>query len=113
MESIHVSFRLSRDAWERYSDEAQALGVALGTYLRNRLEHVDRFLASELALRAGPAQATAAPAPAGPAPLPPSVLLELLLVVRQLASPEKVGIAQGELRRLGLDVWSSGKSPGR
>ncbi len=51
MSSTHVSLRLSSDAWTRYSAEAQARGVALGTYLRQRLEEQDRLVA-ELAIRA-------------------------------------------------------------
>lgn len=33
-----LGFRLGRDAWNRYSAEAQQRGVALGTHLRQRLE---------------------------------------------------------------------------
>jgi hypothetical protein len=33
------------------------------------------------------------------------VLLELLLLLRQIAQPQKVQVAQEELKRLGIEVW--------
>jgi hypothetical protein len=113
LESIHVSLRLSRDAWERYSDEATALGVALGTYLRNRLEHVDRYVENELALRARPVQPASAPCPGASAPLAQSVHLEMLLILRQIARPQMVDMARAELKRIGLEPWSSLGPPER
>jgi hypothetical protein len=113
LDSIHVSLRLSRDAWERYSEEAAALGLALGTYLRSRLEHVDRYVENELALRARPVQPASGPGPGTPAPLSQSVQLEMLLVLRQIARPQMVDMARAELKRIGLEPWSSLGPPER
>ena len=49
MKPAHVHFRLSHEAWVRYSSQAQAHEMALGTWLRLRLEQQDEFLAGELA----------------------------------------------------------------
>ena len=51
MSSNNAHLRLSRDTWARYSADARARGVALGTYLRQRLEQQDQLIA-ELAIRA-------------------------------------------------------------
>ncbi len=101
MGAIVVCIRLSPDAWARYSGEANAQGIALATYLRRRLEHQDRFLENELALRAGSA---AAPEAARPTP-PPGELIELLIMMRQLVGPQKSAIARSEVKRQGLEIW--------
>ena len=49
MKPEHVHFRLSHEAWVRYSSQAQAHEMALGSYVRLRLEQQDEFLAGELA----------------------------------------------------------------
>ncbi len=104
MGSNQVTIRLSDEAWVRYSSQAETRGIALSTLLRQRLERQDEFLDSELALRARPIAAPEAiPAP----PLPPSAHLEMLMVLRQIASPQKVEVARAEVRRLGFEpyVW--------
>ncbi len=106
MSSTHVSMRLSNDAWTRYSSEAQSRGVALGTYLRQRLEEQDRLVA-ELAIRAAAEhgassrEATASSASAGDS----GTLVEVLLLLRSLAGPQKSAIAQKEVERRGLSSW--------
>jgi hypothetical protein len=35
------------------------------------------------------------------------ILLELLLLLRQIAQPQKVQVAQEELKRLGIEVWKA------
>jgi len=106
MSSTHVSVRLSSDAWTRYSTEAQARGVALGTYLRQRLEEQDRLVA-ELALRAAAEHDAAAreqPAASDP-PSDSGTLVEVLLLLRSLAGPQKSAVAQKEVERRGLSSW--------
>ncbi len=106
MSSTHVSLRLSSDAWIRYSADAQARGVALGTYLRQRLEEQDRLVA-ELAIRAAAEhgassrEATASSASASD----PGTLVEVLLLLRSLAGPQKAAVAQKEVERRGLSSW--------
>lgn len=106
MSSTHVSIRLSNDAWTRYSAEAQARGVALGTYLRQRLEEQDRLVA-ELAIRAAAEQgASAREPPASSAAASDSgTIVEVLLLLRSLAGPQKSAVAQKEVERRGLASW--------
>ncbi len=42
METATVGVRLGGDVWARYSAEAQALGVSMGTYLRQRARRASR-----------------------------------------------------------------------
>ncbi len=51
MKSNTVALRLRKDVWIRYSAEAQAQGVALGSYLRQRLEKEDQVDGELAALR--------------------------------------------------------------
>jgi hypothetical protein len=106
MSSIHVTVRLSRDSWTRYSAEARARGSALGTHLRHRLEEQDRLIA-ELAIRAASEQAaTAAEQPKEPASTNESgTMVEMLLILRSLAGPRTSAIAQAEVERRGMDAW--------
>ena len=108
MESTQVHLRLGNDVWARYSIQAQAHGVALGTYLRRRLEQPDQFLDGELAaLRRVLEHAVALSTPArGEAlQLPPGPLVEVLLLLRSLAGPQKAAVAQKEVERRGLETW--------
>jgi len=109
--SNQVTIRLSDEAWARYSAQAETRGLALSTFLRQRLERQDEYLDSQLSLCARPAAAQQA-APVAPT-VPASVHLEMLLVLRQIASPQKVDIARGELRRLGLESFMLPDAPGK
>jgi hypothetical protein len=107
MSSIKVNVRLSTDAWARYSAEAQAQRVAVATYLRQRLEHEDRVIA-ELAVRAATEQDAAArdrPATDDP-PTDSGTLVEVLLLLRSIAGPQKSAMVHKEVERLGLTSWS-------
>lgn len=106
MSSTHVSVRLSSDAWNRYSAEAQARGVALGTYLRQRLEEQDRVVA-ELAIRAAAEQGASSrePTALSASATDSGTLVELLLLLRSLAGPQRSAVAQKEVERRGLSSW--------
>lgn len=106
MSSTHVSVRLSSDAWTRYSGEAQARGVALGTYLRQRLEEQDRLVA-ELAIRAAAEQGASnrEPPASSDSATASGTLVELLLLLRSLAGPQRSAVAQKEVERRGLSSW--------
>jgi hypothetical protein len=106
MSSIHVTVRLNRDAWTRYSKEAQARGFALGTHLRHRLEEQDR-LVGELALRAVTEQDSVAREQPSKEPSAgePGTLVEVLLLLRSLAGPQKSAMVQKEVERRGLASW--------
>ena len=106
MGSTTVGFRLTSDVWTRYSAEAEAAGVPLATHLRRRLEQQDGVIAELASLRSvverGPGGRTAT---SRELPLPPGGLLEVLLLLRVLAGPQKATIAQREVERRGLEVW--------
>jgi hypothetical protein len=106
MSSIHVTVRLNRDAWTRYSREAHTRGFALGTHLRHRLEEQDRLVA-ELALRAITEQDSEAREQPSKEPSPgePGTLVEVLLLLRSLAGPQKSAMVQKEVERRGLASW--------
>jgi len=107
MSSNNAHLRLSRDAWTRYSADARARGVALGTYLRQRLEEQDRLIA-ELAIRATSEEDAAArdrPAPDGPS-IASGTLVEVLLLLRSIVGPQKSAMVHREVERLGLSSWS-------
>jgi hypothetical protein len=106
METATIGVRVGRDLWTRFNVEAQALGVSLGTYVRRRLEEQDHVAAQLEALRAAIAQGPAASVP--PSPSPPLIegaIVELLLLLRQIAGPQKALLAQKEVERRGLPTW--------
>jgi hypothetical protein len=105
MASFHVSFRLSHDAWKRYSALAEVRDLPLGTFLRRRLELQDQVLATE-DLRG---RAVKAPEPEGGGKaMAPDVmtgtLVEILLLVRSIAGLQRCGMAQKEVERRGFPV---------
>ena len=106
MSSTKISVRLSAGAWARYSAEAQARRVALATYLRQRLEEQDRLVA-ELAIRAAAEQAASSrePSASSASASDSGTLVELLLLLRSLAGPQRSAVAQKEVERRGLSSW--------
>ena len=107
MGTATIGVRVGRDLWTRFNVEAQALGVSLGTYVRRRLEEQDRFAANLDVLRAA-IERGAANAPPQASALPPlleGAIVELLLLLRQIAGPQKSLIAQKEVERRGLPTW--------
>jgi hypothetical protein len=103
--TVPVGMRLARETWERHSAAAQLLGLPLGVYLRQRLEEQDRTATALAELRdsleRGVVAARSSAEPAGTRGL----LVEMLLILRQLAGPQRAGIAHKEAERLGLQVW--------
>ena len=107
--SVVLQVRLSESRWERYSAEASAAGVPLSTYIRQRLEREDGIADQIAELRCvvehgaeARRSETCEPAPAA---VDRAVSLESLLLLRQLATPQKTSIAQGELERRGITPW--------
>jgi hypothetical protein len=105
-----VAIRFPETVWARYSAEAQAQRMALGAYLRERLEQQDA-IADELAgLRraieeGAPSRPPERAAPGATAGLDQAVALEMLLILRQLAGPQRATLAQKEVERRGLTPW--------
>jgi len=108
MASTTAGVRLNSDVWARYSAEAQAQGVTMGTYLRRRLEQEDRLEGELAALRRAVERKPPEPATtAGVAgAFPAGALVEVLLLLRFLAGPQKAAIVQKEVERRGLETWS-------
>ncbi len=105
MSSINVHIRVSKETWIRYSREAQERCVTVGTHLRQRLEEQDKVIA-ELAIRAATEQSASAPTqPSATSGTELATLVELLLIVRSLAGPQRSAIARKEVERRGLPVW--------
>ena len=110
-ESVILQLRLDATAHARYSREAASARKPLATYLRELLERrnalEDRLATIEHALEELAAAATTRQAQ--PAKTPASdqaVILEMLIVLRQLAGPQKADLAQKELKRRGIAPWS-------
>ncbi|KKO70264.1 hypothetical protein AAV32_17475 (plasmid) [Kerstersia gyiorum] len=110
-----VQLRLSPDKRMIYEDEAARQGKALATYLRERLEAQDDEQARSAALRAELANGMAelrgivergGSSTPGDKTGDPSILLELLILMRAVAGPDRIKMAHAELRRQGLSVWS-------
>jgi hypothetical protein len=96
-----VSIRLPAGKRFLYEKEAAHQGQSLGVYLRERLEQSESLSQ----------QPSASPTP--PSSHEQGVLLEVLLLLRYLSSPEKMLIVQRELERLNIPVWQGDGLPGR
>jgi hypothetical protein len=107
MTTVPVGLRLRGDAWERYSAAAQRLGLPLSTYLRQRLDDQDHFADELAALRAelGRKTTTSEPRADGAPAFAPGLLVEMLLLLRMLAGPQKTTIAQKEVERREMSSW--------
>lgn len=112
-----ITLRLTHAQRAQYEAAARSAGQPLGVWLRARLERDDAVLAALERMRAQMADPPRGPAPAGPAAVverasggaasgaPDAVALECLLLLRALAGPARMQMAQGEVRRAGLTPW--------
>lgn len=103
-DAIHI--RLPIEKQELYKAEAATQNLPLTTYIRNRLEATDDLITeisnlkrameytNELITDSHKKQDT-------------SAIIEMLFLLRQMVQPEKIRLAQNELKRLGYDIWSS------
>jgi hypothetical protein len=104
-----INIRLSFESEVRYEAEARARDLPLRTYLRQKLEE-NNDVAQEiselrLAIENGIFQGQKSNGINGAQDL--SLLLEMILLLRQIAQPHKVQLAHAELRRLGFEVWEA------
>lgn len=107
-----ITIRLTHDQRERYEAAARSAGQPLGVWLRARLERDDAVLSALERMRAQLADAPPAPAAVvegasggAASGAPDAVALECLLLLRSLAGPARMQMAQGEVRRAGLAPW--------
>lgn len=114
-----IQIRLSAEKQAIYEDEAARLNKPLATYLRERLESGDRdraeldTLRRELtaglceirdAIEADPSRAQSQPSPVGQ--IDDGLLLEILLMLREIGGPERMKRTQAEIIRQGLQIWT-------
>jgi uncharacterized protein len=92
METATVGVRPRGDVWTRYSAEAQALGVSMGTYLRRRLE----------SRTASPRASTRSVPPSTRRPLPTVPARAYDLAVRRSEVIDFFRDHREDLRRLGI-----------
>ncbi len=105
MDTTPVSFRLENELWTRYSAAAQAQGLPLATYLRRRLGQEDERESELASLRRAVELAMSNPADPGTPAITPGALVEMLLLLRSLVTPQKAAIAQKEVERRGFEIW--------
>ena len=86
-----VTIRLSTEKRFLYESEAASRKQSLGTHLRERLEQSE-------ALSHQSSKDTTSSQDQG-------LLLEILLLLRYTASPEKINLVRRELNRLNIPVW--------
>jgi len=107
MATTQVTLRLAPEVWARLSAKAQEYCMPLATYLCRRLEeedHIDAELGVLREVVERSARPTAGDGERGPS-VPPGALVEVLLLLRALAGPQRAAMAQGEVGRRGLEVW--------
>jgi len=96
--TVAVGIRFERDVWARHSAAAQARGLPLGAYLRQLIEEHEQVAAALDELRAavergvGEKRERALNA----------ALLEILLILREIAGPQRSRAARKEVERQGL-----------
>lgn len=112
-----IPIRLTDEKWAYYSEQAQAAGIGLSTYLKRRLERGDQ-VAEQLAelrrviaegfgeLREGSDSAPRLDSSAGQNP---GLLIEAILLLRSVVGQDKLGVVHGELKRQGLPIWTGEK----
>lgn len=116
-----VRVRLNESQMLIYTAEAEARGIPISTYLRDRMASAD-IMHGELAgiraallelgetldelhnQRANACNKTGAQVQIEPAE-PNAVQIETLMLLRAIASPEKMRMVQGELDRQGIKSW--------
>jgi predicted DNA-binding ribbon-helix-helix protein len=101
MTTVAVGIRFERKAWARHCAAAQARGLPLGTYIRQLLDEHEQVATAVSELRSSLERRVS---DSGEGALQAAVL-EILLILRQSAGPQKAGIAQKELERRGVKPW--------
>lgn len=98
-----VSIRLTKSEQQKYEAQAINSELSLSTYLRQKLEYNDRLLEEITSLRRTISQLTEVNYEHEDS----AMMIELLLLLRQIAQPKHMQLAHGELKRLGLNPWSN------
>ena len=88
-----ITIRLSPEKRFLYESEAASQKKSLRAYLRERLEQCERP-SYQPSINAAPSSSN-----------DQGILLETLLLLRYLSSPEKMLLVQKELNRLNISIW--------
>ena len=88
-----VTIRLSTEKRFLYESEAASRNQSLRTYLRERLEQSENLSH----------QPSTNPSPSSSHDQ--GILLEILLILRYLVSPEKLNLVRRDLKRLNIPTW--------
>lgn len=116
-----IKVRLTEGQAARYAAEADSRGVAISTYIRERLEAADNRseelagirdalvelgdTVDELRAQGGGNRQIEASQDAPSTAESSAVQIETLMLLRAIASPEKRQIVWGELDRQGIEKW--------
>lgn len=109
-----IPIRLSEAKWIEYSAEAEARGMGLSTYLRDRLEQdgqhrkelaVIRSILEELRNAASKSRTDVVKETPSQKSSDTALQIETLYLLRHLAGPEKCRFVHGELERIRIEIW--------
>lgn len=114
---LPIQLRLEPQKQALYEEEAANKGLPMATYLRQRLtkddvdhernEALRREINNGMAeIRALLSELDGASRGAEGGQLDQSMMLEMLLLLRAVAGPERMKMAHGELKRQGLKIWN-------
>jgi hypothetical protein len=95
-----INIRLSAEKRFLYETEAAHRGQSLGVYLRERLEKSE--LSSQELQNIHDLLKNLTPSSSSH---DQGVLLEILLILRYLVSPEKLNLVRRDLKRLNIPIW--------
>jgi len=93
-----INIRLSAEKRFLYETEAAQRGQSLGVYLRERLEQSETSSHELQKIHDLLKNLTSSSHDQG-------ILLEILLILRYLVSPEKLNLVRRDLKRLNIPVW--------
>lgn len=93
-----ITIRLSLEKRFLYESEAASQKKSLRAYLRERLEQCE-------SLPYQPSINNTTPSSSNSSSNDQGILLETLLLLRYLSSPEKMILVQKELNRLNISIW--------
>ncbi len=95
-----INIRLSAEKRFLYETEAAHRGQSLGVYLRERLEKSESSSHELQKIHDLLKNLTSSSSSHDQ-----GILLEILLILRYLVSPEKLNLARRDLKRLNIPVW--------
>ncbi len=105
-----VQIRLHSEKQKALEIQAARKGKALATYLREIVEGNDLHaelttMRMDLAALRNSAEANVAQNEKDHEVSENAILLEVLLLLRSIAGPDRMSIVDGEMRRIGFEIW--------